>query len=89
VPSTPGSHRPIDAGSTTPGERNGADRRPFHHEPEDRGAGGQAFPQAQEGDSLPLRLVPHYRANANKFIAEMKGHATAVVVPEKGKPVSA
>jgi L-ascorbate metabolism protein UlaG (beta-lactamase superfamily) len=26
--------------------------------------------------------------NADKFVAEMKGHATAVVVPEKGKPVS-
>jgi L-ascorbate metabolism protein UlaG (beta-lactamase superfamily) len=43
-------------------DRNGADRRPFHHEPEDCCAGGQALLQAQEGDSLPLRLVPHYRA---------------------------
>jgi len=31
---------------------------------------------------------PIIEPNANKFVAEMKGHATAVVVPEKGKPVS-
>jgi L-ascorbate metabolism protein UlaG (beta-lactamase superfamily) len=31
---------------------------------------------------------PIIEPNADKFIAEMKGHATAVVVPEKGKPVS-
>jgi hypothetical protein len=26
--------------------------------------------------------------NADAFVAEMKGHATSVVVPEKGKPVT-
>ena len=26
--------------------------------------------------------------NADKFVAEMKGHATKVIVPEKGKPLS-
>jgi L-ascorbate metabolism protein UlaG (beta-lactamase superfamily) len=26
--------------------------------------------------------------NADKFVAEMKGHATRVIVPEKGKPVT-
>ena len=26
---------------------------------------------------------------ADKFVAEMKGHATKVIVPEKGKPVQA
>jgi hypothetical protein len=26
--------------------------------------------------------------DADKFVAEMKGHAAAVVVTEKGKPVS-
>jgi L-ascorbate metabolism protein UlaG (beta-lactamase superfamily) len=31
---------------------------------------------------------PFIEPNADTFIAEMKGHATAVVVPEKGKPVS-
>ena len=31
---------------------------------------------------------PIIEPNADKFVAEMKGHATAVVVPEKGKPVS-
>jgi len=31
---------------------------------------------------------PIIEPNADTFIAEMKGHATAVVVPEKGKPVS-
>ncbi len=27
--------------------------------------------------------------NADKFVAEMMGHSTSVVVPEKGKPVKA
>jgi L-ascorbate metabolism protein UlaG (beta-lactamase superfamily) len=31
---------------------------------------------------------PIIEPNADKFVAEMKGHATAVVVPDKGKPVS-
>ena len=31
---------------------------------------------------------PIIEPNADKFVAEMKGHATEVVVPEKGKPVS-
>src|SRR3954471_23878748 len=31
---------------------------------------------------------PIIEANADKFIAEMKGHPTKVLVPEKGKPVS-
>jgi L-ascorbate metabolism protein UlaG (beta-lactamase superfamily) len=31
---------------------------------------------------------PIIAPNADAFIAEMKGHATAVLVPEKGKPVS-
>ncbi len=31
---------------------------------------------------------PFVDANADKFVAEMKGHGTRVVVPEKGKPVS-
>jgi len=29
---------------------------------------------------------PIIEANADKFVAEMKGHATKVIVPEKGKP---
>ena len=31
---------------------------------------------------------PIIEATADKFVAEMKGHATKVVVPEKGKPVT-
>jgi len=31
---------------------------------------------------------PIIEPNADTFVAEMKGHVTAVVVPEKGKPVS-
>jgi L-ascorbate metabolism protein UlaG (beta-lactamase superfamily) len=31
---------------------------------------------------------PIIEPSADKFVAEMKGHATTVVVPEKGKPVS-
>jgi L-ascorbate metabolism protein UlaG (beta-lactamase superfamily) len=31
---------------------------------------------------------PFVEPNADKFVAEMKGHATKVVVPEKGKPVT-
>jgi L-ascorbate metabolism protein UlaG (beta-lactamase superfamily) len=31
---------------------------------------------------------PIIAPNADTFVAEMKGHATAVLVPEKGKPVS-
>ncbi len=34
-------------------------------------------------------LIELIEPNADKFVAEMKGHASAVVVPEKGKPVSA
>ena len=30
---------------------------------------------------------PIIEPNADKFVAEMKGHATKVIVPEKGKPV--
>jgi L-ascorbate metabolism protein UlaG (beta-lactamase superfamily) len=29
---------------------------------------------------------PIIEPNADKFVAEMKGHATKVIVPEKGKP---
>ena len=29
---------------------------------------------------------PIIEASADKFVAEMKGHATKVIVPEKGKP---
>jgi len=31
---------------------------------------------------------PIIEPNADKFVAEMKGHATKVIVPEKGKPFS-
>jgi L-ascorbate metabolism protein UlaG (beta-lactamase superfamily) len=31
---------------------------------------------------------PIIEPNADKFVAEMKGHPTKVVVPEKGKPVT-
>jgi L-ascorbate metabolism protein UlaG (beta-lactamase superfamily) len=31
---------------------------------------------------------PIIEPNADKFVAEMKGHATRVIVPEKGKPVT-
>src|SRR3974390_1982635 len=31
---------------------------------------------------------PFVDATADKFVAEMKGHATKVVVPDKGKPVT-
>jgi L-ascorbate metabolism protein UlaG (beta-lactamase superfamily) len=31
---------------------------------------------------------PIIEASADKFVAEMKGHATKVIVPEKGRPVS-
>jgi L-ascorbate metabolism protein UlaG (beta-lactamase superfamily) len=31
---------------------------------------------------------PIIEPNADKFVAEMKGHATQVIVPEKGKPFS-
>ena len=31
---------------------------------------------------------PIIEATADKFIAEMKGHATEVVVPEKGRAVA-
>jgi L-ascorbate metabolism protein UlaG (beta-lactamase superfamily) len=31
---------------------------------------------------------PIIEANPDKFVAEMKGHATKVLVPEKGKAVS-
>jgi L-ascorbate metabolism protein UlaG (beta-lactamase superfamily) len=31
---------------------------------------------------------PIIEPNADKFIAEMKGHVTTVVVPEKGRPVT-
>jgi L-ascorbate metabolism protein UlaG (beta-lactamase superfamily) len=31
---------------------------------------------------------PIIEPNADKFVAEMKGHATAVVVPEKGRAVA-
>jgi L-ascorbate metabolism protein UlaG (beta-lactamase superfamily) len=30
---------------------------------------------------------PIIEPNADKFVAEMKGHSTRVMVPEKGKPV--
>ena len=42
--------------------RDGADRRPLHHEPEDGGAGGEALLQARDRDPVPLRLVPDHRA---------------------------
>jgi L-ascorbate metabolism protein UlaG (beta-lactamase superfamily) len=32
-------------------------------------------------------FVPYVEANADKFVAEMKGHPTQVIVPEKGKAV--
>jgi L-ascorbate metabolism protein UlaG (beta-lactamase superfamily) len=32
-------------------------------------------------------FVPYVEANADTFVAEMKGHATKVIVPEKGKAV--
>jgi L-ascorbate metabolism protein UlaG (beta-lactamase superfamily) len=32
-------------------------------------------------------FVPYVEANADKFVAEMKGHATQVILPEKGKAV--
>ncbi|MCC6948280.1 MAG: metal-dependent hydrolase [Bradyrhizobiaceae bacterium] len=32
-------------------------------------------------------FVPYVEANADKFVAEMQGHATKVIVPEKGKAV--
>jgi L-ascorbate metabolism protein UlaG (beta-lactamase superfamily) len=31
---------------------------------------------------------PIVEPNAEKFLAAMKGHATKVLVPEKGRPVS-
>jgi L-ascorbate metabolism protein UlaG (beta-lactamase superfamily) len=31
---------------------------------------------------------PIIEANADKFLAEMKGHATRVLVPEKGRPIT-
>ena len=31
---------------------------------------------------------PIIEPNADKFVAEMKGHATKVIVPEKGKAFS-
>jgi len=31
---------------------------------------------------------PIIETTADKFVAEMKGHATKVVVPDKGKPVT-
>jgi L-ascorbate metabolism protein UlaG (beta-lactamase superfamily) len=31
---------------------------------------------------------PIIEPNADKFVAEMKGHSTTVVVPEKGRPVT-
>ncbi len=46
--------------------RDGADRRSFHHEPEDRGAGGPALLQSRDGDPLPLRLVPDHRAECRR-----------------------
>ena len=44
------------------------------------------FLQARCRDPVSLWLVPDHRGDADKFLAEMKGHATKVIVPEKGKP---
>ncbi len=38
--------------------------------------------------SMPCHYgsFPIIEATPDKFVAEMKGHATKVIVPEKGKP---
>ncbi len=69
--------------------RHGADRRPLHHEP------AHVRPSRSNASSSSMRSSPattarsrSSSANADKFVAEMKGHATKVIVPEKGKPVT-
>jgi hypothetical protein len=42
--------------------RHGADRRSFHHEPDDGGARGETLLRPRFGDPLSLRLVPNHRA---------------------------
>src|SRR4029077_17555544 len=45
--------------------------------------GGERLPKGGAPDPGPLRSFPIIGANADKFVAEMKGHATKVIVPEK------
>ena len=52
------------------------------------GDGLQALLPLRDGDPLPLRHVRAARSERpDKFIAEMKGAATKVLVPERGKAV--